>query len=183
MVRLISLLILVTLLACEKRSASEVTDTSTIIDDGDLKVIESPNFTISFPKDWTADLNKNMGTSFLLFAPAEEGANFRDNINLLIQKLPDAGYDLNKYVDVSLQQMSTGLSNNNLLESKRMKANAEEYHLLIFTGEQNSRKLKWKQIYRIEGDQAYVLTFTASQEGYDRQLETADKILESFRLK
>src|SRR5687768_12995081 len=119
-------IILITILSCDTKTSRENTTSSPAIV-GDLQVIDGDDFSISFPKDWIADQSKSMGTSFILFATPAEDGKFRDNINLVVQKLPDTSYDLNKYVDISLKQLSTMVVNSNLVESKRIEKNADEH--------------------------------------------------------
>ena len=146
------------------------------------KILNDSSFSILYPAPWELNQTKNMGTSFILFARGISEGKFRENVNLMIQPLPP-GIDLNKYVEVSEQQIRTMLANARIVGSKRIKTATDEYHEIIYTGDQGIYKLKWKQYYRVVGTKAYALTFTAAQETYDQYILTADKVLNSFKVK
>ena len=90
--------------------------------------------------------------------------------------------DLDKYVEISENQIKTMISNPVVVKSERIKGD-KEFHQVVFSGEQGVYKLKFKQQYRVFNNKAYVLTYTADQTEYDNYLEVADKILASFLLK
>lgn len=147
------------------------------------KTLSELNYNITYPSAWELNQSKVSGTNFILFARGTVDGKFRENINLLIQDLTGKGITLDKYVEITEQQIATMLNNAKIISSKRMKTATGEYHEIIYSGDQASFSLKWKQYYWVIGEKAYVLTFTGTQATYDSFLPTADKVMNSFAFK
>lgn len=150
----------------------------------DWKTLNGTDYSISYPPDWVPDESGLMGTTFFLFSPAEtEQTKFRANVNFLIQDLSKLQIDLNKYAEISEEQIKRMITNSVLMESKRVKTDTDEYHQIMYTGEQGSMQLKFEQHYRIKNDKAYVLTFTCTQDTFAAFKEIGESILNSFTCK
>jgi hypothetical protein len=108
---------------------------------------------------------------------------FRENVNLLIQNLAGLNINLDKFVEISQEQIKTMITNGKLLESRRLNANGKTFHKIIYTGEQGILKFKFMQYYWVEHERAYILTFTSEAGQFDLYRDTGEKILNSFRFK
>jgi len=75
------------------------------------------------------------------------------------------------------------VTNSNLIESKRIKTDSDEFQKIIYTGDQGIFHLKYEQYYWVINDKAYVLTFTSEQDKFSDFKERGEKILNSFKLK
>ncbi len=150
---------------------------------GEWKSIDRSQYTIQYPVSWRLDESGKMGMDFLVASPIESQEDkFAENINLVIQDVSGMNIDLNKYVEISENQIKTMITNPVIIKSERIKGD-KEFHQIIFSGEQGVYKLKFKQQYRVINNKAYVLTYTAEQKAYDKYLGIADKIIISFMLK
>jgi hypothetical protein len=148
----------------------------------DWLTLNEKEFSVSYPKDWDLDQKGQMGTSFILFSkPSSPQDLFRENVNLLIQNLAGININLDKYVEISEEQIKTMIANSQLIESKRM-SGALPFHKEIYTGDQGILKLKFEQYYWVKDEKAYVLTFTAEVNQFDTFKQTAEAILKSFKL-
>ncbi len=146
------------------------------------KLLDQTDYLLTYPSSWSLDQSGQMGTQFILFT-GQNNAGFRDNLNLIVQDLKGSGFDLDKYAALSEGQVKTMITHAQIIESKRIRSEANEFQEIVFTGDQGILHLKWKQRYWVKGEKAFVLTFTASQAayaGYDQQNE---KVFDSFRLK
>lgn len=148
------------------------------------KTLEDNSYSVKYPSDWEVNSTGMMGTSFILFSPLAEGQdNFKENVNLLIQDLSEYDLDLDKYVEISVGQIKTMITNSNIIESKTIKSELGEYQKMIYTGEQGMFKLKFEQYYWVINNNAYVLTFTSELDKYLNYKETGEAILNSFVIK
>jgi hypothetical protein len=175
-------MIVVTFLACCQVNPAREAD-SKEIHTKDWEHFAATEYEISYPSVWQLDLSKNAGTTFILFGRSATEGKFRENINLLVQDLRGLNFDLNHYVALSEQQIRTMVVDSKLIESKRNKTRDDEHHEIIYEGVQGPFKPRWKQYYWMVQDKAFVLTFTGTQDTYDDFIKTADKILDSFKLK
>ena len=177
---LINLTIVAFLPCCQTNPASEAGFKENYTEDWEY--LKATEYEISYPPAWQLDQSKNTGTAFILFGRSAIEGKFRENINLLVQDLRGLNLNLNEYVALSEQQIETMVVDSKLIESKREKG-SNERHQIVYEGVHGPFKLKWKQYYWVVHDKAYVLTFTGTQDTYDDFIKTADKILDSFKLR
>ena len=125
-----------------------------------------------------------MGMSFVVFSKLTDPQDqFKENINLLIQDLKGKNMDLNKYVEVSEEQIATMVTNGKLIESKRRNEKGSEFQKVIYTGDQGMYKLKFEQYYWILNEKAYILTLTCEQTQFEKYKLQGEKIMNSFKFK
>jgi hypothetical protein len=168
-----------------KENATKKTPTvSNAYTNTDWKTVDESAYSMQYPSEWELDQSGQMGTSLVLFSPLESGEDkFKENINVLIQSLTGRNIDLDKYTEISEEQVKTMLTNPVLIESKRMKAGTQEFHKVIYTADQGVFHLKFEQYYLVTADNAYILTLTCEQTKFDDFKETGENILNSFKLK
>jgi hypothetical protein len=148
------------------------------------KTLDESNYSIQYPSTWELNQSGEMGTSFFLFSPLESNADkFKENVNLLIQDLSGQNLDLNKYTEISEEQIKTLALNAILIESKRVENSNDEFHKLIYTCDQGGFHLKIEQKYWVINEKAYVLTFTCEADKAKLFSDKAENILSSFKLK
>jgi hypothetical protein len=180
-----SLAFVLVILGCTRPSTSPNTETSVpaINRPENWKYLDGPEYEISYPPNWSADQSGVSGTSFILFGRNPNEGKFRENINLIIQDLKGLNFDLDRYAELSERQVRTLVNNLKFIESKRVKLNDDEFHLVVYEGDQGQFQLKWKQYCWVEKDRAFILTFTSTRETYDLFINSADSILNSFKVK
>ncbi len=148
------------------------------------KTFDRANYSIQYPVDWELNQSGQMGTSLILFSPLETRQDkFKDNVNLLIQDLSGHNLNLNKYVEISEGQIKSMITNSTLIESKRIKTGLEEYHRMIYTGDQGMFHLKFEQYFWVKDEKAFVLTLTCEQDKFSDYKEVGEAILNSFTFK
>ncbi|MCK6607950.1 MAG: hypothetical protein L6Q46_06535, partial [Flavobacterium sp.] len=87
------------------------------------------------------------------------------------------------YTKISEDQIKTLVTNSILIESKRIKDGSDEYHRMIYTGDQGIFHLKYEQFFWIKNDKAYILTLTCEQDKFSKFKKMGEAILNSFRFK
>jgi serine/threonine-protein kinase len=90
---------------------------------------------------------------------------------------------LDKFVQVSENQVKTYIANGKVLESKRINQNGLEFHKLIYSGTQGVFSLNTEQYYFIKSEKAFVVTFVAEEDQFDKYIVIAEKMLQSFKVK
>lgn len=152
--------------------------------DADWVTLTDSAFTIQYPANWTVDKSGLMGAKFMLFAPLDDaGDNFKENINLQVTDLgaPDV-VTLDVFADAATEQIKQFITEAKVVRAEKKGMGDAEYYEMEFTGTQGELLLHWEQHYRIRGQYAYILTFTASQESFDTYKVQAEKILGTFRI-
>lgn len=179
MTKVLTSLLLLTLMACGQTQVKQASETKAPIDG--WATLSAGNYSIQHPPNWEVNQSGTMNTSFLLFSPLEDSQDqFRENVNLIIQSLPDKSIDLDKFTEISEAQIKTMITNVALMESTRVKQGAETYHKLIYTGDQGMYKLQFEQYYWVADKQVYVLTLTCEQSTFSDFQELGETIMNSF---
>ncbi len=95
----------------------------------DWETYSKSHVILQYPKGWVMDKSGANGTVFILRSPVDSTNKlFTANLNLIKQDLKGQNMDLDKFVDLSLNQIKTLITNSVVLESKRMKV---WIHLLL----------------------------------------------------
>ncbi len=151
--------------------------------DEDWTSFSDKNYSIEYPKDWTLDNSGQMGASFFLFSPlASEDDQFRENVNLLIQDLNGLNVDLDQYVEISEKQVSTLITDSEIILSERNSKDILQFHKIIYTGKQGVFDLTYEQYYWVVNEQAFVLSLTCKKSEFENFKMVGEKILDSFKL-
>lgn len=150
--------------------------------DKDWKTLSENNYSIHYPDNWELDQSKKNGMSFMVLSPAEsENDKVRENVNLLIQDIPD-GMSMDQYIQVSENQIKNIIPNSAILKSARQLSGEFEYHKISYTGNEGQTNYKFEQDIFVKKGKAYILTLTCEQSQFDKYQEVGEKILNSFRL-
>lgn len=172
---LFTLTVLLTVLfACNQTAKNDLPEGWTTLSES--------GYSIDYPETWTVDTSGQIGTSFSILAPADsETDDFSENVNLIIQDLGNNEIDLDMFVEISEEQIPKVITNGIIIDSERSSANGKDFHIMTYVGIQGQLTLMFEQLYWIEGSDAYILTFTATDTQFDNYKETAEKIMKSFR--
>jgi hypothetical protein len=148
------------------------------------RILDEPEYLIQYPDTFDLDKSGLMGMSFILLSKQTSQQDlFRENVNLLVQDLTGKNIDLDKYVEISEEQVKIMITDGNLIESKRFTNKDNEYQRLIYTGRQGQFHLKWQQKYWIENKKAFVLTLTCEESQYENYEFVGEEIMKTFKIK
>ena len=155
--------------------------TAQSVSQDDFKVFSKNDFKISYPSAWRVDTPGTMNSKVFFFSPADgPDDKFSDNLNVMIQSLGGQPIDIQKYKEISEQQIKVMFSDGKMEESKVVNANGREEYHLSYEFSQGIFRLKVLAICFIKNDNAYLATFTSEASKFDRYRPTAEKMLETF---
>jgi eukaryotic-like serine/threonine-protein kinase len=138
-------------------------------------------FTLQYPKDWEKQVGA-MGSAVVILSPREgDSDKFRENVNVLVQTLPDK-MTLDQYSKLSLDQAPKLITGFDLLDQGPTQLAGRPARRVHYRGEQGSFRLEWEQVWTVLGGQAFILTYTAERDRYEMYLRTAEATFASFRL-
>lgn len=143
---------------------------------------ETDHYSIQYPKDWTLESSKKMGTAFILYAP-ESNSDFRENINMLTQDLKGKNTDLKKYQNNTEAQISAMGPGASIISSEIVSVNNTDCYKAIYTLKQQDKNLKCVSVCYISNEIAYLITFTAVIDNFNEYASIAGEIMDSFKLK
>ncbi|MHA1300589.1 MAG: PsbP-related protein [Candidatus Helarchaeota archaeon] len=136
------------------------------------------NIEIEYPSNW--DVIKD-GMVFL--SPLEEPTDdFRENINISVQKLPSK-MSLEEFSELNISELKKIITNFKIVEGPiETKLAGIKANQITFTAVQGKYLLKFMSICTIKNDNVYVITFTSEEDKYEKYLETVKKMIDSFKI-
>ena len=140
-------------------------------------------FALAVPGHWDVDTSGAMGAALIAMSPlGPDGDDFRENVNVVVQDVGAYGLDLDGFVALSEEQVTTFVTDAEFVSSERDTLGAHPHHRLTYTGRQGKYALRYEQRYWVVDGRAYILTFTAEQDAHEGYAEVGQRVLESFGL-
>ena len=137
---------------------------------------DNPTFgvRIQYPSDWgRLDLSFLQDSADIDFYPLAD-TSLAKNLKIQVKNLPFHNMTLEEYTNTQIK-----LLEKNLLESSTSTlANIPGYKI-VFT---NIEGLKTMQVWTIKDDKAYIITYVAKEEDYEKDLQVAQKMIDSFEI-
>jgi hypothetical protein len=144
------------------------------------KEITRNGYQIYYNDNLRLDETGRNGSEFYLFTQKESVQdNFAENLNLMKQNLETLNIDLNKFVEITENQIR---ENGKLIESKRSTVNGSECHILIYEGTMNGMELKFLQYDFVKNSKAYFLTYSAKKDDFEKYLAEMESVMKSFKI-
>ncbi len=142
------------------------------------------NFSLQYPSSWITQEGV-MGTKYLAFLSALENENdlFQENINIVVEDLTGIDITLKNYFELSYAQLEKIISDFSLISSESSIVANKDSETIIFSGVQGQLRLKWLQVYILNNNKAYVVTYTAEEKEFIKYLPFMISIFTSFKLK
>lgn len=123
----------------------------------------------------------------LLFSKTISSADFRTNVNILVQDLSIQPMGLQDYHSLTRQQIMQASGKDTVESEKDVKISGIPAKEIIYTISQdidkgNYLELKIKQVYLIKDNKAYLITYTSKPNDFDTFLEAANMVFETFKV-
>ncbi|MEO0038788.1 MAG: hypothetical protein RIQ59_1999 [Bacteroidota bacterium] len=151
-----------------------------IFSQSNIKTIERNGYSIAYPSSLRLDETGKNNTEFSLYTEKKDANdNFVENLNLMIQDLKNLNIDLNKFVEITENQITNA---GKLISSKRVIKENAEYQIMIYQASMRGFDLKFLQYDFVKNDKAYFLTFSAKTEEFDAYLKQMQEIMDSFKI-
>lgn len=148
---------------------------------GDKKT-RSGGFDIKPPKGWERNDTTMMGSDVVFLMSPREGVadNFQENVNVLTEKV--YGMEMDKYVDLNIRNMETGLNGFRKGSLTQKEMNGIDFTRLRYSHVSGIYTLDCEVYFVIEDGTAYVITCTAKAGQLDKWEGDFEEAVNSFRL-
>lgn len=144
------------------------------------KEIKRNGYQIFYTDNLRLDETGRNGSEFYLFTQKESlQDDFVENLNLMIQNLETLDIDLNKFVEITENQIN---QNGKLISSRRVVTEETEFHILIYESSFNGMNLKFLQYDFMKNKKAYFLTYSAKKDNFEKYLLEMERIINSFKI-
>jgi eukaryotic-like serine/threonine-protein kinase len=159
-------------------SSTDQQITTTLVQTSDKMIIyDNPTFgiRIQYPSDWgRLDLSFLQHSADIDFYPLND-TSLAKNVKIQVNNLPSRNMTLEEYTNSQIN-----LLEENLLESSAATLAGIPGYKIVFT---NIEGLKTMQVWTIKDDKAYIITYVAQEEDYEKELQIAQKMIDSFEIK
>lgn len=172
MIRKITALIF-TILLCLSFSACSKADTN-VPKGMKLASNEITDYILYVPQDWTVDMSTGVTSAY--FSPTDPS-----NISVIISSLSSANMTASEYWGSYKEQYTQTLSDMEELETSNIILGGINAETHVFTATMSGTKYKFKQAIAVKGTDAYIFTYTATENNYDTHIDDVDSILEHFQ--
>jgi eukaryotic-like serine/threonine-protein kinase len=137
-------------------------------------------YQLEYPSDFTV---KTIGSATVFSSQIEDRTfAFSPSVNVVAVSLGAAPADLDVFYKQSKDALERSLGQVTFLEDKKEKLAGVDAYRLVYVSRQKKADFKFMQIMCTRDNKAYVLTYTALQEQYDKLLKTAQAIIKSFKI-
>ena len=137
---------------------------------------DNPTFgvRIQYPSDWgRLDLSFLQQSADIDFYPLAD-TSLAKNVKIQVDNLPSSNMTLEEYTNSQINPLEE-----RLLESNTTTLAGIPGYEIVFTSLQG---LKTMQVWTIKNDKAYIITYVAQEEDYEKELQVAQKMIDSFEI-
>ena len=148
--------------------------------DPDRYYSKKDDFSIKPLKEWE---NKSdvMGCSVMTLSPLENATDqFRENVNVVVEKLPGQ-MALDEYFNASIANMKKLFTDFQENEKGNVSIDDTDAKWLIYSTRMGSLKLNNKVFFLVHDNRGYVITCSATPDGFPRFRKSFDEIAQSFQ--
>jgi serine/threonine-protein kinase len=143
-------------------------------------VSRDAGYSIEFPPEWEV-MKGVMGTDVIALSPTKDPEDlFRENVNVIYAQL-ESPITREEYYSLNLRSLAQLLVDFDLEKSEDVKFGDVEAKKIIFTHTMGVVNAKVLQYLILDGDKAYVMTFTADPLDFDKILPTFEQVANSFK--
>lgn len=153
-----------------------------------LLTYDNPTYGISikYPQIWTKEENLDPITGSLatFVSPRQSGSDvFQENLRLIVQDLAGKNVTLDEYTRTYINEIKLFSPDAEIVEQGNTHLANRPARQIIYTVNEGEYTLKYFQVWTIQDNKAYVITYTSETSQYSDYLKTAQKMINSFEIK
>lgn len=139
-------------------------------------------FKSKYPAGWTVIENKE-GVAVVFICPRETDLDvFNETFNVIVQDVPP-DMSLDKFTEMAISQLQATLPRAIAIETTEpTMLSGRTAMKFIYAGRDKDSDIKMMHIWTLGGGKAYILTYAATRNDFDKFLPLAKKMFGSFRI-
>lgn len=151
----------------------------------DFKIFEdsAKKFSVSYPSNWEqiAQNYQNQIINGFLAPYDNQNDTFRENLNVIVETY-QSPIQLDNYYQWNINQLKA-FPDIQILGNYDALVSGVPSKILIYSRSQSGKNLTFSQIFLVQGNTGYILTFTAESDKYQAYQPIFQQIMDRFRLK
>ena len=141
---------------------------------------ETYKFKLEYPEGWK--IIEGYRQVAVAFAPMSE-RGFHPNVNIVVQDMSNyPGLTLQKFGENGLLQLGELVTDFKLISIEKSSLYGKPALICIFDGKQGIYNLRWMQVYTLNNNRAYVITFTSGNTEFNTYQEAVERMINSFTI-
>lgn len=136
---------------------------------------------IKYPQNWELQKINNpiTGEIVAFLSPRQSNTDSPEKLTISVE---DFSGTLDEFRDSSIKDIKNHMKDAKIINTTSTLLSHKSANQLVFTGKDGKNRLKNLQIFTLEEDKAYVITYTAQIENYDEFVRTAETMIKSFEI-
>ncbi|MEH2323751.1 MAG: PsbP-related protein [Nostoc sp.] len=152
----------------------------------EFTLYESTDYGISiqYPKNWEVQniFNPITGDVVQFISPKENNSdNFQERVTIRVEK--KANFTLKAYTDLAKKDILKNTKNAKIIEQSESNLVDNKGYRLVYTGLDESLRLKNMDVWSLKNFQAYYISYNAEQDKYDKYLPIVNSMVKSLQIK
>ncbi|HEY9692184.1 MAG TPA: protein kinase [Oculatellaceae cyanobacterium] len=141
---------------------------------------------IKYPENWQKqDVENPFTGEVVLFTSqfSNQINKFEPKISIRIEELSGQPISLENYTNLSIKEIQKYLLNSDITDSSSTTLGGIPAHRVVYNGvEGDSRLIKHLEVWAVFNQKAYIVSYTATPEEYPNNLESIEKMINSFEI-
>jgi hypothetical protein len=143
---------------------------------------EDLNVRLEVPEEWEISERLTQNTVLFVTPATPIEGEFRSNVSIAVQVLASPQTSLQAYTEAFLAQAPNLLTDFRLLASEPVILAGRPAQRVVYAATQNGLALQWLQVWALEGDRAYIVTYTAEESRFDQFLTEIHYIISTIEV-
>jgi eukaryotic-like serine/threonine-protein kinase len=148
-----------------------------------LSILSKATYTVQYPADWKVKPGSDVKQCDIISPTVNAADEFVENLNLVIETLPDNSYTAEKYAAFSKGYLPQKIKKFVVLQNKKASINGKDSWYMVFKGYQSNKLVQWKQYYVVHNKKVHILTFSAAAESYKEYEKIFTQMAEKYVVK
>ncbi|BAY18166.1 TPR repeat-containing serine/threonine protein kinase [Anabaenopsis circularis NIES-21] len=135
---------------------------------------------INYPENWSVQATPNAVTQDIVtfLSPKQSDADqFPEILTIRVEPLSST---LDESKDLFIREVKNTIDDAQIESSHETTLANKRANQLVFTGKSDTGRLKSLQVWTLQNDNAYIITYTANLEDYQKFLPIVEKMIQSF---
>jgi serine/threonine-protein kinase len=136
---------------------------------------------IKYPENWQKrDVPNAITQEVIIFVSPKQDKQdtFQEAVTISVE---DFNGTLDESVKILKGEIKKSSRNANILETSETTLDSKPARQLIFTSQVDGNNVKTLQVWALKGTKAYIVTYTADVNDYDKFINAVEKMIESFK--
>lgn len=136
------------------------------------------DYSLKYPDGWIVDDH----TQFVYFKTPLEGDELQENVVIYVSPA-EKDADVISFFQDSVMTLVGTTPGFTLVSHDETYLSSEPAQRIVYTEDGELGTLKYLQVFALKNDKAYIVTYSAPADKYDKYVSGAEEIIKSFRIK